>query len=174
MTVAVIDAPTAELLDGATNALAQRLSQRKDLFRSIQQPGGGPFFAQNGLLFLSTKELDERMQGLTQATRLVQTLAGDPSLRGVLQALQFALLGVQGNRLTLDEMEWPLTLSAETLEQVNAGKPASFSWRELVEGKRPKPNELRHFLNIADGARLFRSRARIAGDRRHTASGSGP
>jgi hopanoid biosynthesis associated RND transporter like protein HpnN len=148
LTVAVIDAPTAELLDGATNALAQRLSQRKDLFRSIQQPGGGQFFAQNGLLFLSTKELDERMQGLTQATRLVQTLAGDPSLRGVLQALQFALLGVQGNRLTLDEMEWPLTLSAETLEQVNAGKPASFSWRELVEGKRPKPNDLRHFLNI--------------------------
>jgi uncharacterized protein len=148
LTVAVIDAPTAELLDGATNALAQRLSQRKDLFRSIQQPGGGQFFAQNGLLFLNAKELDERMQGLTQATRLVQTLAGDPSLRGVLQALQFALLGVQGNRLTLDEMEWPLTLSAETLEQVNAGKPASFSWRELVEGKRPKPNDLRHFLNI--------------------------
>ena len=148
LTVAVIDAPTAELLDGATNALAQRLAQRKDLFRSIQQPGGGPFFAQNGLLFLNTKELDERMQGLTQATRLMQTLAGDPSLRGVLQALQFALLGVQGNRITLDEMEWPLTLSAETLEQVNAGKPASFSWRELVEGKRPKPNDLRHFLNI--------------------------
>src|SRR5580704_1076587 len=148
LTVAVIDAPTAELLDGATNALAQRLSQRKDLFRSIQQPGGGQFFAQNGLLFLSTKELDERMQGLTQATRLVQTLAGDPSLRGVLQALQFALLGVQGNRLTLDDMVWPMTLSAETIEQVSAGKPASFSWHELVEGRAPKADEIRHFLNI--------------------------
>jgi uncharacterized protein len=148
LTVAVIDAPTAELLDAATNALAERLSQRKDLFRSIQQPGGGPFFAQNGLLFLSSKELDGRLQGITQGTRLVQTLAGDPSLRGVLQALQFALLGVQGNRITLDDMEWPLKLSAETLEQVNAGKPATFSWRELVEGKRPKSNDLRHFLNI--------------------------
>ncbi len=148
LTVAVIDAPTAELLDAATDALAQRLLQRKDLFRSIQQPGGGPFFAQNGLLFLSPKELDERMQGLTQGIRLVQTLAGDQSLRGVLQALQFALLGVQGNRITLNDMEWPLALSAETLEQVNAGKPTSFSWRELVDGKPPKPNELRHFLNI--------------------------
>ncbi len=148
LTVAVIDAPTPELVDEATNALAQRLSQRKDLFRSVQQPDGGPFFAQNGFLFLSTKELDERMQGLTQATRLVQTLAGDPSLRGVLQALQFALLGVQGNRLTLDDMVWPLTLSTETLAQVIAGKPATFSWHELVEGKTPKPDELRHFLNI--------------------------
>ena len=148
LTVAVIDAPTPELVDEATKALAQRLSGQKDLFRSIRQPGGGPFFAQNGLLFLSTKELDERMQGLTQATRLVQTLAGDPSLRGILQTLQFALLGVQGNRITLDDMAWPLTLSAETIAQVNAGKPASFSWRELVEGKVPKADELRHFLNI--------------------------
>jgi uncharacterized protein len=148
LTVAVIDAPTPELVDEATNALAQRLSPRKDLFRSIQQPDGGPFFARNGLLFLSTNDLDDRMKGFTQATRLVQTLAGDPSLRGVLQSLQFALLGVQGNRLTLDDMVWPMTLSAATIEQVNAGKPASFSWHELVEGEPAKRNELRHFLNI--------------------------
>jgi hopanoid biosynthesis associated RND transporter like protein HpnN len=148
LTVAVIDAPTPELVDEATSALAQRLSRQKDLFRSIQQPGAGPFFAQSGLLFLSTKDLDDRLQGLTQGTRLVQTLAGDPSLHGVLQALQFALLGVQGNRLTLEDMEWPLTLAAETIEQVNAGKPASFSWRELVEGKPAKSDALRHFLNI--------------------------
>src|SRR5580693_7577839 len=88
------------------------------------------------------------MQGLSQATRLVQTLAGDPSLRGVLQTLQFALLGVQGNRLTLDDMVWPLTLSTETVAQVIAGKPTTFSWRELVEGQPPRTDELRHFINI--------------------------
>jgi uncharacterized protein len=148
LTVAVIDAPTPELVDEATNALAQRLAPQKGLFRSIQQPDGGPFFARNGLLFLSTNDLDDRMKGLTQATRLVQTLAGDPSLRGVLQSLQFALLGVQGNRITLDDMVWPLTLSAKTIEQVNEGKPASFSWHELVEGELAKRSELRHFLNI--------------------------
>ena len=47
--VAVIDAPTPELVDEATNALVQRLSQQKDLFHSIEQPKGGSFFAQNGL-----------------------------------------------------------------------------------------------------------------------------
>ena len=48
--VAVIDAPTPELVDEATGDLVQRLSQQKDLFRSIEQPKGGPFFAQNGFL----------------------------------------------------------------------------------------------------------------------------
>ncbi len=39
--VAVIDAPTPELVDEATDALVQRLSQQKDLFHSIEQPKGG-------------------------------------------------------------------------------------------------------------------------------------
>ncbi len=75
------------------------------------------------------------MKALTQAQRLIQVLAGDPSLRGVIQALQFGLLGVQGGQLTLDNMTWPLTLAANTLDKVNAGQPASFSWHELVQGR---------------------------------------
>ena len=73
--VAVIDAPTPELVDEATSALVQRLSQQKDLFHSIQQPKGGAFFAQNGLLFESTDDLAPQMKMLTQAQRLVQVLA---------------------------------------------------------------------------------------------------
>ena len=111
--VAVIDAPTPELVDEATSALVQRLSQQKDLFRSIEQPKGGSFFAQNGLLFEPTADLAPQMKMLTQAQRLVQVLAGDPSLRGVIQALQFGLLGVQGGQITLDNMTWPMTLAAE-------------------------------------------------------------
>jgi uncharacterized protein len=146
--VAVIDAPTPEQVDEATGALVQRLAQRKHMFISVEDPAGGPFFARNGLLFLNTKDLAARMTMLTQATRLIQVLAGDPSLRGALQALQFGLLGVQGGRITLDAMTWPMTLAAETIERVNAGQPASFSWRELVQGSRAKPDELLRFLTI--------------------------
>ena len=82
--VAAINAPTQELVEAAANALAQRLSQQKDLFRSIDHPKGGKFFAQNGLLFQSAADLKSQMDMLTQAQRLVQVLAGDPSLRGVI------------------------------------------------------------------------------------------
>jgi len=145
---AVIDAPTPELADAATDALVQRLSQQKDLFRSIQQPQGGAFFAQNGFLFEPTDQLEPQLKMLAQAQRLVQVLASDPSLRGVIQALQFGLLGVQGGQITLDNMTWPMTLGANALEKVNAGRPASFSWHELVRGGASTPGELRRFLSI--------------------------
>jgi uncharacterized protein len=148
MIVAVIDAPTPELVAEATNALIQKLSPQKNLFRSIQDPQGGPFFAQNGFLFESTDDLSSQLKMLTQAQRLLQVLAGDPSLRGVIQTLQFGLIGVQGGRITLDNMTWPLTLAANALDEVNAGQPASFSWHELVRGRAATPNELRRFLNI--------------------------
>ena len=148
LTYAVIDAPTQELVDAATDALVRRLSQDKAMFHSIEQPTGGAYFAHNGLLFLDAGDLKTQMSKLTQGTRLIQVLAGDPSLRGVLQALQFALLGVQGGRITLNDMTRPLTQAADTLEKVNAGQPASFSWRDLVEGHASQPSELRRFLQI--------------------------
>ncbi|HUD86933.1 MAG TPA: MMPL family transporter [Xanthobacteraceae bacterium] len=146
--VAVIDAPTPELVAEATDALVARLSQQKDLFRSIQQPYGGPFFTQNGFLFESIDQLGPQLQMLGQAQRLLQVLASDPSLRGVVQALQFGLLGVQGGQITLDNMTWAMTLGADTVEKVNAGQPASFSWRDLVQGHASSTAALRHFLNI--------------------------
>ncbi len=146
--VAVVEAPTSELVSAATKALVQRLTQQPELFRSVTQPGGGEFFARNGLLFETPEELGPQMKRLADAQRLMQVLAGDPSLRGVVRALQLSLLGVQGGRLKLDDMTWPLTLSADTFEKINAGQPTSFSWHVLMQGKESEPSDLRRFINI--------------------------
>src|SRR5215475_12939062 len=50
--LAVIDAPTSELATQATTVLIEKLAAQKDLFRSILEAGGGPFFRKNGLLIL--------------------------------------------------------------------------------------------------------------------------
>src|SRR5579871_5648109 len=42
--IAVVDAPTPELVEAAARALATRLAQEKNFFRSVQEPQGGPFF----------------------------------------------------------------------------------------------------------------------------------
>jgi hypothetical protein len=47
----VVDAPTPELAALASSALADRLSNNKELFPSVTQLAGTPFFTQNGLLF---------------------------------------------------------------------------------------------------------------------------
>ena len=72
----------------------------------------------------------------------------DPSLRGLVQALTFALAGLQRKMYTLDDMARPLSLFATTLEDVVAGRPASFSWRELAAGKPPEPSDLRRIIEI--------------------------
>jgi hopanoid biosynthesis associated RND transporter like protein HpnN len=146
--VAVIDAPTPEKVEAATTALVGRLAQQKNVFRNVDEPQGGSFFAENGLLFAPIDALGKQLALLQKAQRLVQVLAADPSLRGVIRTLQFGLLGVQSGQLKLDDMVWPLTRAADTLDQVNAGKPANFSWRVLVQGQAPKPTDLIKFLRI--------------------------
>src|SRR5581483_10554682 len=53
----VIDGKTPDQTSDATAALAERLGQRPDLFKTIRIPGGGSFFAKNGLLFMPKEEL---------------------------------------------------------------------------------------------------------------------
>ncbi|HMK71034.1 MAG TPA: MMPL family transporter [Xanthobacteraceae bacterium] len=146
--IAVVDAPTPELVQQATAALVARLSQQKNFFRSVVDLQGSPFFAQNGLLFEPTDQLAPQLSMLSQAQRLIQVLAADPSLRGVVRALQFGLLGVQGGNITLDDMTWPMTLAANTFDQIKANQPASFSWRVLVQAHEAKPTELLRFVQL--------------------------
>jgi uncharacterized protein len=146
--IAVIEAPTPELVQQATAALMARLAPQKNFFGSIEEPQGGAFFTRNGLLFESLDQLGPQMEQFGQGQRLMQVLAGDPSLRGVIRALQYGLLGVQSGQLKLDEMVWPFGRAADTLDQVNANKPASFSWLVLAQAHEAKPGDLMRFLKI--------------------------
>ena len=148
LTIAVIDAPTPELVQEAAAALAAKLKPQKDYFVSVDDTQGNAFFAQNGLLFLPTEQLERQTSMLSQAQRLIQVLASDPSLRGALKALQYGLLGVQSGNLTLNEMVWPMTQAAKTLEDVDANKPATFSWQVLAQGQAAKSSDLLRFLRI--------------------------
>jgi predicted RND superfamily exporter protein len=148
--LAVVDAPTPELATQATIALVDRLSANKDLFLNVTQPGGGEFFRRNGLLFLPTDETQKIAKQLTQAEPLISQLATDPSLRGLVEVLQMGLTGVELEKITLDTMEKPLKVTADTVEAVMAGKPANFSWHELLNPSKPDDpvNSKRKFIDI--------------------------
>src|SRR5712691_6017747 len=146
--LAVVDAPTPELVEQAATKLAEVLQGRPDVIRAVRQPQSGSFFERNGLLFLSTEEVARVTDGLTRADALLETLAADPSLRGTLDALSFGVMGVERKELKLDDMTRPMTLAADTVEDVVAGRPASFSWRVLASGKPAQPGELRRFIEV--------------------------
>jgi uncharacterized protein len=146
---AVIRAPTPELAGMATKELAAKLAPQTDLFRSVQESGGGgEFFASHRLLFMSTGELSENLTPLTRAGPLLGALSADPSLRGLVQAMTFGLMGARSGEITLDGMARPLTMAADTIETALAGRRASFSWYELVNARPANDSELRQVLTV--------------------------
>jgi hopanoid biosynthesis associated RND transporter like protein HpnN len=146
--LAVIDAPTSELATQATTALIQKLSDQKDHFRSILEAGGGPFFQKNGLLFLPAPEVVALTKKLGEAKPLIQTLAQDSNLRGLTTVLNYGLIGVRMNQYPLDNLSGTLNMVSDTLDEAIAGRPASFSWRAMLNGRPPTPDERRRFLEI--------------------------
>jgi hopanoid biosynthesis associated RND transporter like protein HpnN len=116
---------------------------------SVRELSENPFFARNGLLFLPTEEVASSVGTLAQSQPLVQVLVADPNWRGLIQALSFSFNGIQAQKFTLDDMVRPLTMFAQPIEDTLAARPASFSWRELVNPKPPTPNDLRRFIEIS-------------------------
>ncbi|MBB4197763.1 hopanoid biosynthesis-associated RND transporter HpnN [Rhodoblastus sphagnicola] len=145
---AVIEAPTPELASQATRALTDKLETDKTHFRGVVNIAGLPFFARNGLLFLPLPDLQRAMSGLSRGGPLIQDLSSDPSLRGLVSALEDGLIGVNSNKLQLNDMTRLFASSSQTLEDVVAGRPASFSWRVLAQGAPATPADLRGVIEV--------------------------
>ncbi|MFJ1251794.1 MMPL family transporter [Cupriavidus sp. CuC1] len=134
MILAVVQAPAPELADAAANALADALAKQGERFRAVSQPGGGEFFERNGLLFVDTPKLRDVTSQLTQARPLLNALAHDPTLRGLADTLSTTLsLPLQLGQVKLGDMAKLLGKSADTVDQVLAGKPGALSWTGLVD-----------------------------------------
>jgi uncharacterized protein len=146
--LAVVEAPTSELASQASVALVQKLAEQPKLFPVIRNQRESEFFTRNGLLFLPTEQVVRTSADLVQAQPIIQVLNSDPSLRGLMQSLTFLLAGIQRNFFTLDDLAQPLTKFAAPIEEVMAGRPASFSWRELVNRKAPGPSDLRRIVEL--------------------------
>ncbi len=131
----VVEAPTPEQSALASGELAEALSKKPALFRSVQEEGGGSFFAKNRLLFLPLDQLKSAMSKLTQATPLVKGLVRDRSLRGLSQMLVTGLRGALSEGYPLDAAAPMLDSVAKTLENVEASQPSLFSWETLVSGE---------------------------------------
>ena len=129
----VVDGATAELAEQATAALATRLAGNTAAIVGLRRPDGGQFFNRAGLLFAPTDEVARTTQQMIAAQPLLGTLAADPSLRGVMDALSLVLEGVRREQIKLDDLGRPLAAFAGTMEAVDAGQlPSSLSSRAML------------------------------------------
>ena len=144
----VIDGATPDQASDATAALAERLGQRPDLFKSIRIPGGGDFFAKNGLLFMPKKELQDFADQLIGAQPLLGTLASDPSLSGVFGTLDLLAQGAAHGDVPASDLDGPFNAISAAIEAALQGKYAPLSWQTLISGRNADPRELRHFILV--------------------------
>lgn len=142
----VVDGRTGDITDRAAAALAKALEDRPDLFRSVQRPDALPFFRRNAFLFMDQAELQETLDRIIAAQPLLGTLAADPSLRGVAQALGLMLRGVEQGETRLSTLAPPLHALAGAAEAAAAGEVAPPDWAALFTGREPGRMERRHFV----------------------------
>ena len=148
MTVVVLDGATPELAELGAARLYDRLKGREDLFRSVRRPDGGPFFARYGLMLLPLPEVQANTDQLIQAQPFLGPLAADPSLRGVMGALDTVLLGVERGQAKLEDIRRPLVALATSFGAVAEGGPGFFSWRNLFSDRPAGVRETRKFILV--------------------------
>src|SRR5690242_17892622 len=127
----VVDGKTPELAEDGAARLAAALAADHAHFRNVSRPDGGDFFAREGLLYGSAKEVNDATAALIKAQPLLGPLAADPSLRGVATSLESVLDGVDNGSASLPDIAAPMRALAETTNRVLAGQPAYFSWQRL-------------------------------------------
>ncbi len=146
--VVVVDAATPELATRAASEISVRLCERSDLYKSVRQPDGGRFWARNGLLFMSLDEVGETTRQLIAAQPFLGQLSADPSLRGVMNSISTALLGIAHGAAKLDDLDRALRALATTLDQIVDGRPAFFSWQTVFTGRPASTRETRRVVLV--------------------------
>jgi hopanoid biosynthesis associated RND transporter like protein HpnN len=131
--IAVVRAPTTEEARETAQALATGLAADPNHVRSVSTPGISPFFDREGLLLLSSSDLYDVIDSMLQGGQLLEPLAGDPSARGVITALNRLVEGVRmGMGDYLSTYDAPLSRIANTLDESLDGKAAPLSWQALL------------------------------------------
>jgi hypothetical protein len=140
--VAVVRAPTPELVQDAAHRLMEKLPVGSGPIESAEQPQGGAFLLRAGLLFQPLAEVERTTGQLTQARPLLGALAADPTMRGIMQ------VAAQSARENPESAGRPSEMLADTLEAAFAGRFADFSWQALMLGHDPAAADLRQLLLI--------------------------
>jgi hopanoid biosynthesis associated RND transporter like protein HpnN len=144
----VVQGPTTELVEMAADRLAAELRTRDGRFPSVRRPQGSEFLQRGALLFLPVDQLTDVAGRLASGKPLIEVLAADPSLRGVMHALTIGIGAGQARRMPPDALAGPMNMLSDTLDDLFAGRFPSFSWRVLMNGKPTAPDELRGFIQI--------------------------
>ncbi|HVT36367.1 MAG TPA: MMPL family transporter, partial [Nevskiaceae bacterium] len=142
--VLVIDGTTPEVADDAQRRLADAMKSEPALFSQVSAAEIEPYFRRNGLLYLSTGELQKLSDDLTQAQPFLGALNEDPSLHGLFTLLDRAVTHADAADF---DMSKALGDIAEGIDAARQEKFWRLSWQGLLGGP-PRPDATRRFITV--------------------------
>jgi hopanoid biosynthesis associated RND transporter like protein HpnN len=144
--VAVVDGTTPDQAADAATALARSLAARPDLFQYVRQPDLNAYFRRTGMLFMPAATVRDFSDHLISAQPFLGTLAADPSVRGVLDAIDLLAQGALRGEVASAQIDTPLAGVARAAEAALAGRHQPLSWQNLFTGQPAEARDLRHFV----------------------------
>ncbi len=135
--IIIVQGRTLDETDAYAASLRDRLAAREDAISAVFAPAQDPFFAENGLLYLSEADLESRLTQMTKAAGLIETLVKTPTADTL-----FANLAEN------DELADRSDLGKETLQSIYAeladvvdaslrGEKRPFSWLGAIGADEP-------------------------------------
>lgn len=159
--VVVIDGMTAEQARAARNAIAEQLRKEQAIFDSVYEPGAGAFFQKNGLLYLTTDELERLGDRLSAAQPFLALLSKDLSIRGLFEVVEKALEQADLSEAQDRTLAVLLDGMSNAFGSAVHGTVYQMSWEGLAFGAEQTARQSRQFIvlkpRVADASLSARS-----------------
>ena len=146
--VVVVDAPSADEAEAATRKLTAALATNHTDFKYVQRPDGGPFFQQEGLLLLDTKDVKAILDKTVESQPLLGQLTGDPTARGLFAALATVAQGAAMGATSLTPLEPALKAIDASLDSLLQGHPRPLAWQSLLSADVPRSGGTQHLILV--------------------------
>lgn len=124
----IVRAPTLDEAEAFTAALRERAGARPEIFESVFAPSADPFFRDNGLLYLDTDELEQRLTQLSKAAGLIETLIKAPTAGQLFATLAENDALAERSDLGRDTLDRIYGELADVVEAAEHGERRPFSW----------------------------------------------
>ncbi len=144
----VIQGDTSGLVTRAADTLSAWLRSRPKEYSFVYQPGGGKFFAQNGLLYLSAARLQDLSDKLSQTQPLIARLTQDPSLRGLFDLLDQVLENSNNNNFMLSGLQPVFNNLSRTINAIGSRHYYQMPWGSLIVGNKASSQQRLQFIMV--------------------------
>ncbi|HSB07129.1 MAG TPA: MMPL family transporter [Thermodesulfobacteriota bacterium] len=143
----VLDGQTPEAVRLETENMAIRLREETRSFKKVYTPGSGKFFEENGLLYLSVKELEDLSDSLAGAQPLLGLISKDFSLRGLFSVAE-KIVGQKEDGEQKEKLTPFFDRLARAIEGAVSNRRYEFSWHDLMMGKEARSDMRRKFIIV--------------------------